>query len=89
MQQACGDSPVKSADGVNAMPMPSPVSRSFSSAWVLRLTRGSAMPLPVAPGAGRVASRAAIAPSAAGAGIAQPAAPVAGSSAVMASVAPW
>ena len=40
MQQACGDSPAKSAAGVNATPMPSPASRGFMLTLVARFTFG-------------------------------------------------
>ena len=99
MQHACGDSPVKSADGVNATPMPSALSRAFMLTLSPRFTRGSetlrawtgptvppaVLPPAVLPPA---ASLAVIALSADAAGVWQPPAPEGGSSASITSLPP-
>src|SRR5579862_4569713 len=87
MQQACGDSAWKSADEVNATPMPSPASRDFMLTLTERFTRGSAMPrdsTPFEPDARAVV----MAPRIAVVGIAHAVAPAGGSSATMASLPP-
>src|ERR1022692_3179753 len=93
MQHACGDSPAKSAAGLNAMPMPSRLSSPFMPIRELRLTFGSAMASWLVGAPGKLAlprgmSRVVIARSAATGGIGHPAAPEAGSIATIASLPP-
>src|SRR3984957_3387290 len=83
MQQACRDSPLKSASELKATPMPSRVSRASMLTWFLRFTLGSEMSRlsakPDVPPPSLVAS----VPSCAAVGIAQPLAPADGSRAIM------
>src|SRR6202050_3318159 len=81
MQQACGDSPEKSAAEVNARPMPSAASRLFMLVVSASLTFGSATALVVWLVPVGLVSRAVITPRPAADGIVQPAAPPGGSSA--------
>src|SRR5947209_1555074 len=87
MQQACFDRPVKSADWVNATPMPRLDRTGFRLAWVARLTFGKATLLFSSP-APPAARREVMAVRAAAAGSAQPAVPAGGSRASMASLPP-
>jgi hypothetical protein len=90
MQQACGDSAEKSADEVNARPMPSRLSSSFMSPLALRLTFGSeTCAVSVITLAPDEASSPLIERRAVVVGRAQVPDPGGGSSAVMDSFPPW